>query len=249
MEEFVACRKCHHQESSSIPEGYYLEGDFLHECKHHVIWRINSENERKFINNGFNKSDFEKDWTSYVGHNSSGNIDRLKNYEKYFNEGKQGLVEKVNMYWYGENGTQKTTVANILGKDLISFGSNPKYILMKSLVDLLWESQRDEEAQKKIEDLSACNVLFIDEAFDKEKLMLWKSGAQIGCIDEFLRERINNNKGTIFISNKKPNEIEKQGFSHSIEDLIRRETEKRDYFFEFKDNYFDSTGEIPATLF
>ena len=79
--------------------------------------------------------------------------------------------------------------------------------------------------------------------------MLWKSGAQIGCIDEFLRERINNNKGTIFISNKKPNEIEKQGFSHSIEDLIRRETEKRDYFFEFKDNYFDSTGEIPATLF
>jgi hypothetical protein len=65
---------------------------------------------------------------------------------------------------------------------------------MKKIIDELWESQRNEESKAYIDKLLKCDVLIIDEAFSKDKIHLWQSGNQIGYIDEFLRERLNNRK-------------------------------------------------------
>ena len=120
---------------------------------------------------------------------------------------------------------------------------------MKKIIDELWESQRDEEAKAYIDKLLKCDVLIIDEAFSKDKIHLWQSGNQIGYIDEFLRERLNNGKGIIFISNNSPSEIESQGFSHSIHDLVNRELLKTDGTMKMADKYFDNIGQIPESLF
>ena len=122
---------------------------------------------------------------------------------------------------------------------------------MKSLVDLLWKSQRDEEAENKIKELENCDVLIIDECFSKDKVHVWASGNQLGYIDEFLRERLNAGKGCIFISNKLPEEIESQGFSHSLQDLVCRELKKQNALLTFNDNYIETVneGQMPERLF
>ena len=122
---------------------------------------------------------------------------------------------------------------------------------MKTLIDNLWNSQRDDEAKKKINDWLNCDVLILDESFSKDKLHLWSSGNQLGYIDEFLRERITLGKGCIFISNTHPDDVEKQGFSHSIQDLLSRELKKQNGLMTFRDNYFDSINEseMPNLLF
>lgn len=254
MDKFIPCRKCKKVEGSPIPEGYFrLESGNIKECKHHVTWRRMCTLERRFKAAGFNTEflnyEVEKD---YRGQKSLAEVDRIKKYIRCFSDPTK--VEKAKrsiLYIYGTNGTQKTTIANYIGKSLMIRHASCNYLLMKSLVDKLWASQRDEEAKAEIEKLLKCDVLILDEAFSKDKIHIWASGNQIGYVDEFLRERINNGLGTIFISNTAVDNIEAQGFSHSIQDLVIRECKKQNAFFEMKDNYFDSISEdeIPETLF
>lgn len=190
----------------------------------------------------------------YVGTASKDQIERLKQYCSLFSSKNKAIIDKVRASWiylYGPNGTQKTTCSSVVGKTLIDYGYDCRYTLMKTLIDSLWNSQRDEEAKEKVDEWLNCDVLIIDEAFSKDKLHLWQSGNQIGYIDEFLRERINLGKGCIFVSNTHPNDVEKQGFSHSIQDLLSRELKKQNGLMELKDNYFDSISEseMPETLF
>lgn len=195
-------------------------------------------------------------FNQYAGKSSLNEIERLKKYCECFNPKttEQQTIDKAKTSWiylYGSNGTQKTTCSLIVGKTLVSFGYDCRYTLMKTLIDNLWNSQRDETSKQKVDEWLNCDVLIIDEAFSKDKLHLWQSGNQIGYIDEFLRERINLGKGCIFVSNTRPEDVEKQGFSHSIQDLLLRELKKQNGLMEFKDNYFDSISEseMPETLF
>lgn len=259
MIEFKACRKCHHN-GGPIPEGYYMSESVnprtgikvpvMIECEHHRLWRIKKEAEKKFINNGFNEDFFDYDIADYKGNESISNVSRLIKYVHLFDDkdAKNEVVKSV-IYLYGPNGTQKTTLANWIGSELLQRGISCHYALMKKIIDELWESQRKEDSKAYIDKLLKCDVLIIDEAFSKDKIHLWQSGNQIGYIDEFLRERLNNRKGIIFISNNAPNEIESQGFSHSIHDLVNRELLKTKGAMEMNDKYFDNIGQIPESLF
>jgi len=251
--EFVPCRKCKGN-GKTIPRGYYrdtetrngIEYKIVKECLHHKAWRLKEAAYQQFINNGFNKDYFDNSDNDYIGTESIGNIIRLKNYVERF------IDEKVSssiLYFYGKNGTQKTVTANWIGSYLIQANYDVQYISMNNLLDLLWNSQRDEEQKKRLLKYEDCNLVIIDEAFDKEKSVIWGSGKQLGLIDDFIRERINYNKGIIFISNKEPSQIKAEGFSISIQDLIDRELKKRDSLFIFKDNYFDNLGTIPERVF
>ena len=192
------------------------------------------------------------DIANYKGNESISNVSRLIKYIHLFDDKDENTRKKVTksvIYLYGPNGTQKTTLANWIGSELLQKGVSCCYALMKKIIDELWESQRDEEAKAYIDKLLKCDVLIIDEAFSKDKIHLWQSGNQIGYIDEFLRERLNNGKGIIFISNNSPSEIESQGFSHSIHDLVNRELLKTDGTMKMIDKYFDNIGQIPESLF
>lgn len=259
MIEFKACRKCHHTKGP-VPEGYYMSESVnprtgvkvpvMIECEHHRVWRVKKAAEKKFLNGGFNKDFFDYDIADYKGNESISNVSRLIKYVHLFDDKdvKNEVVKSV-LYLYGPNGTQKTTLGNWIGSELIQRGISCQYALMKKIIDELWESQRNEESKVYIDKLLKCDVLVIDEAFSKDKIHLWQSGNQIGYIDEFLRERLNNRKGIIFISNNAPDEIESQGFSHSIHDLVNRELLKTDGAMKMVDKYFDNIGEIPERLF
>lgn len=259
MIEFKACRKCHHTKGP-VPEGYYMSESVnprtgikvpvMIECEHHRVWRIKKAAEKKFLDGGFNKDFFDYDIANYKGNESISNVSRLIKYVHLFDDKdiKNEVVKSV-LYLYGPNGTQKTTLGNWIGSELLQRGVSCQYALMKKIIDELWESQRNEESKAYIDKLLKCDVLIIDEAFSKDKIHLWQSGNQIGYIDEFLRERLNNRKGIIFISNNAPDEIESQGFSHSIHDLVNRELLKTNGAMEMVDRYFDNIGQIPDTLF
>lgn len=259
MIEFKACRKCHHTKGS-IPEGYYMSESVnprtgikvpvIIECEHHRVWRIKKAAEKNFLDGGFNKDFFDYDIANYKGNESISNIGRLIKYVHLFDDKdvKNEIVKSV-LYLYGPNGTQKTTLGNWIGSELLQRGVSCQYALMKKIIDELWESQRNEDSKAYTNKLLKCDVLIIDEAFSKDKIHLWQSGNQIGYIDEFLRERLNNRKGIIFISNNAPDEIESQGFSHSIHDLVNRELLKTDGAMKMVDKYFDNVGEIPERLF
>lgn len=250
LDKFIPCRKCKHQEGSEIPDGYIKIEGGLKECDCHKKW---VHDKRLFIDYkkaNFNISFFENSFDDYVGIKSISVIERLKNYIKCFenNETKEKAIASI-IYFYGNNGTQKTSVANYIGHELLNHKIKVHYILMKELIDKLWMSQRDEEAKNFIERISNTDVLIIDESFSKDKIHLWASGNQLGYIDEFIRERVNKNKGIIFISNTPIEKIEEQGFSHSIQDLVLREVTKRKTNLIFEDNYMDSVGDIPDVLF
>lgn len=249
LEKFIPCRKCKHQENSEIPDGYIKVEGGIKECECHKKWVSDKRNFITFKQSGFNPSFFDKSFNDYVGIESIANIERLKNYIKCFDgETRDKAISSI-IYFYGINGTQKTSVANYIAKQLIEKKIHVNYILMKELIDRLWSAQRDEDSKYIIEKLSNTDVLIIDEAFSKDKIHLWASGNQLGYIDEFIRERINKNKGIIFISNTQIDDIENQGFSHSIQDLVLREVTKRKTNMIFKDNYMDNLGAIPDILF
>lgn len=254
FDKFIPCRKC--KKTDKNPEGFYtktINGQLiLVECPHHIKWRKEKDLKMKYIKNGFSEENFDYKLSSYLGSKSVKNIDRLRQYIKCFtNDKTKQQAKRSIIYLYGPNGTQKTTVASSVGRLLLKNEIHTKYVLMKTLVDLLWDSQRDEDAKAKIDDYLKCDVLVIDESFSKDKIHMWQSGAQVGYVDEFLRERINLGNGIIFISNTKPGDIETQGFSHSIQDLVCRELKKDDGLMTFEDNYFDnvSVNNIPDRLF
>jgi len=260
---FIQCRKCKSKQSKSSPPGYYkditikngIEYSGIKECECHEKWRLNEENYSAFINAGFNGTYFNSADT-YEGTKSAGNILRLKQYIYCFISCNKPVQSSI-LYFYGKNGTQKTVTAHWIGSELIKkkfdekyMAFDVRYISMKELIDNLWKRERDEQIAAKIDHLvNRCSLLIIDESFDKEKVHVWESGKQLAYIDDFIRTRINNSLGIIFISNKHPNEIKKEGFSVSLQDLIQRELQKRDSLFTFEDNYQDSISTPPEVLF
>ena len=110
---------------------------------------------------------------------------------------------------------------------------------------MLQKAERDEEIQGKLEKLEDVDLLLIDEAFDKEKVTLYKSNFQVPFIDSFLRNRMQTkHKGIIFISNVSPYDIESKGFNYSIQDLVVRNMNKEKGFMEFKDRYDDIKSSV-----
>ncbi len=248
LEKFIPCRKC--KANGEIPDGYIKTENGVKECECHKKWTFNKLVYIKYKQNGFNILDFDKSLDDYVGTKSVNNIQRIRKYLSCFDDDEKKIEASSSiLYFYGPNGTQKTTVASVIGKSLLSKNISARYVLMKQLIDNLWNSQRDQKAKDLIEKLSNCDVLIIDESFSKDKLHLWASGNQLGYIDEFIRERVNSAKGIIFISNTDITQIEEQGFSHSIQDLVLRETAKHKSVFIFEDNYMDNIGDIPSDLF
>lgn len=251
---FIPCRKC--KATDQHPEGYYTETingqTLLVECEHHKQWRREKDLKAACLRAGFSEESFDYKLSSYCGKKSVSNIDRLKKYVACFDDDKtKPVVQRSVLYFYGPNGTQKTTVASSVARLLLSRGIQAKYILMKKLVDLLWDSQREDAAKEAVQSYLDSDVLVIDEAFSKDKIHVWQSGAQIGYVDEFIREHLSSGKGIIFVSNTKPDQIEAQGFSLSIQDLVLRELKKDDGLMTFEDNYFDSVSEdqMPEKLF
>lgn len=235
---FIPCEKCKNTDDR-LPEGYYWadkEKTMATECECHYKWRIEEQSRKLFKHYGFNEKYWNYNPRSYVGTKSVNDKNRLLNYIVQFKENPD--VRKLLVYMYGPNGTQKTSLANYVGKRLILDGFDIRYVLMNNLVNDLQDMEFHEDLKKKIERLNDADLLIVDEAFDKEKMTLYKSGYQKSFLDSWMRDRIQSkNKGILFISNVKPENIADQGLSISIQDFVQRECIINKTLLTFEDNY------------
>lgn len=251
MKEFIPCRNCVgiHNKRPDVPLGYRpnFEGDSidgqvksLYECTCHWQWRITNELEQKLKLHGFNPAALGYDIKTYKGTKSIDNVMRLKKFTTVWDNkdrvwGTYG--GPVVLYMYGPYGTQKTTLANWAGKEILSKGYKADFVLMNDLVKLLQKVDsfnRDDLIEQKLRRLEETDFLFIDESFDREKMTVYKSGYQIPFLDSFLRKRLISGCAVIFISNVHPNDI---NLSPAIKDLIVRTVHKQNTLLQFEDNY------------
>jgi DNA replication protein DnaC len=172
-------------------------------------------------------------------------MSRLVSYSEKFSPNTD--VGRCLLYLYGGNGTGKTTLASWVGYRIIRNGYSVKYEFMNSIVRYLMDEDFNQDSKSIVRGFRDCDLLIVDEAFDKEKTRLWDSGKQLPAIETFLKERVARGKGTMFISNKPPKDIESQGFSTSIRELIERETGRHDTLLTFQDKY--ETSQVPDRLF
>jgi hypothetical protein len=73
----------------------------------------------------------------------------------------------------------------------------------------------------------------------------------LSFLDSWIRKRTGQlNKGILFVSNVKIEDIESNGLSHSIQDFVEREVKLHNCYLQFLDNYLQSTTvEFTGSLF
>jgi DNA replication protein DnaC len=242
MKEFTPCRKC----SEGRFPGYILIDGLLNPCNCYKKWheenivRVRAQKANIVLPDNYNID------TSYLGTKSIDSVKRLKTFLSKLDSDDQETKDKLlktTLYFYGPNGTQKTTVANWFGTELIKREYKVKYILMNNLIKLLVDYERSEEAQLEIEKIKKCDAIILDEALDQHKITIYKSSYQIPFLDSFLREVIGN-KIILFVSNVNIKDIDENYFSSSIKDLVTRNVLLRKALLEFHDNYFDTASDI-----
>lgn len=167
------------------------------------------------------------DITQYVGEDKAGNLLKLSKYIEQFNI----KFKKISLYIFGKSNTQKTTTIVWLGTQVAMKGFCTKYVLMNNLVKKLVASERNEELQKEIEEYGTADLLIVDESWDTQKVLIYASQFQLNFIDSFFRQRFNDKKATIFISNIELDDIDNK-FGESLKSLVKREC----FPLEFTDN-------------
>lgn len=146
--------------------------------------------------------------------------EKLKSYVSRFSE----KFKHIHLYfWSSKNGTQKTTTASILAKELALSGFSVEFILMSDLSKLLTKESFEEDANDEIDKYLNTDFLVIDDAFDSKKITVYKSGYQIPFIDTFLRKRLETKrKATCFTSNVSLYSIDEKVFGVSLVKLLER---------------------------
>lgn len=243
---FVPCRKCKAREKAGNigPEpGYYNDiyngYEIIKECDCHKKWRSEQDLARKLEKSGV-VADYSFD--DYRGNVSREQWQCLKSMAEDFSK----FIYKKMIYLWGNNGTQKTSMVQALGKELVKQGYTVQYTLMNTLINNLVKEFEDPNQDLKDAFIKRCmevDLLIIDESFDSTKTTVYKSGYQIPFLDAFIRSRFESGKKSIiFVSNKLPGEIASQGFGISLQNLIERNTQQS--FLEFRDVYAKNSNVI-----
>ena len=236
---FIPCRKCSNKPGPK-PGFIFSEKDnynIIIECSCHIAWKkkleINNKLELACLNPDYSFSD-------YKGNKSKEEFEAFKKFANDY----QKFNYKTMVYLWGNNGCQKTSMAQALGKTLIEKGFSVQYTLMNTLLNNLVTDFNEETSSSKDAFIKRCldvDLLIIDEAFDSKKVTMYKSGYQIPFLDAFIRNRFEiNKKSILFISNVAPKDIDENVFGTSLQNLINRNT--RESSIEFRDVYFDEAG-------
>lgn len=166
----------------------------------------------------------------YVGSDENGNLPKIKKYIKDF----ETKYKSLNMFFYGSCSAQKSTLARVIGKEIIKKGLSVSYYLTDTLIKDLIDSEREDDLKKKMNEILKVDLLILDE-FEESKITKFKSGYQVSFITSFLKRRIElERKATIFASNSTPDNIG-SFFGEALQSLISREI--LDKSMEFTDNY------------
>lgn len=237
---FIPCRNCANKKG---PEpGYYyvkINGfNAVQECECHKSWRRSEELYRL--------AEESNVYTSLSFRDYKGDLSRtdLRCLQKVAENPKKFLDRGSMIYLYGPNGTQKTSMAKVLGYSLIKSDYSVYYTRMNKMIQVAIDANSFNDggsltAENSYRKMLASDFLIIDESFDKNKITLYRSGYQIPYLDNFIRERYESKrKPIIFISNVKPTEIDENLFGKSLKDLIVRSTAES--CLEFYDKFIEN---------
>lgn len=236
MQKFIPCRTC---KDGPRPGFLYVERNgvkFAKECSCHIEY--NKERLLKVKAKQGNVWIEEKalvyNWNSYSGSKSLASVNKLKLYVDNFDK----IIPSI-VYMYGPSWCQKTTLAQHVGLNMIRKGKSVIYLEMSSLMKDISNFESDNLV---LESYKKCDLLIIDDAFNKEKNIMYKSGYQLPNLFLFFKERMDvYRKNTLIVSDILPSEIKDNGFGESIENFIRKNTEMRKTVLTFEDNYFSTS--------
>lgn len=216
--KFAPCNLCANGYHYSVNE---FGEDVVIECDCHKKWYQDSLSFYRIEKAQLPQSILEYEIDDYQG--SSESKVMIEHLKKYVEEFETKYYRYHLYFWSHENSTQKTTVASWIGKRLlIDYNKTVRFVLMNDLINLLMKVNYEGEAQLEMDEYLQCDFLIIDEAFDKSKVTLYKSGYQIPFLDSFLRKRMTTlSKATCFTSNIPIEHIE-SNFSISLRKLMQR---------------------------
>lgn len=231
MNEFIGCRLCH-KTKGYIYSQDELGNDIVEKCKCLEDYQYNSQ-----INYYLQKANIHEDIKNYnldkyVGIDKNKNIDKIKKFIDNFDS----KFYNVNLYFYGVQGTQKSTLSRYIAYELLKKKKSCYYILADVLLkDLLTKLDKKENLEAQIDNILNCDLLIIDEISD-DKVTIYQSDYQIPFLTSFLKLRLEKiKKSTIFISNYTIEDLYKSKFGMTISDLINRECQGK---MLFEDNYY-----------
>lgn len=161
-----------------------------------------------------------KSFDDYVGTDENKNIPKMK---KFVDEFSNKFHDK-HLFIYGDNGTQKSTMAKVLLYKLMLKGKKVLYIMADDYFNLFSDINPDEFVEDKISDFYDADCVVIDE-FDPSKFRVYTNAmTQLKVGISPLKKRLEClRKSTIFISNRTLDEL-KSG--HIITDRHQSESTK-----------------------
>lgn len=203
-----------------------IEGDIFISYNKDYEQEIRLKKYQYFLEkSGIPKFYWKIEFKDYRGRRSQKNVKKLIDYAENINHDK---FKDVNLYLFGVNSTQKSSLACNLGKEAIKKGLKVKFVLAGILTDIFLKNQgysREHDTYEQLQELENADIIIIDDAFDKNKSMLWSNKNSRSLIvsewDRFLRKLIYNNQ-RIFITSNLTIENIKSEYSESLYELIDR---------------------------
>lgn len=242
---FQPCSKC--STIKNTPPGYLWDDMNKLEDQRKLIRCKCKEKYDEYVsifyqlkNNGFDTSIIDYDInTSYLGDLSKDECEKIKLFiEKFSDEDDETskAFKRAILYIWGQRGTQKTSLSQFIGKELLKKGYSCIYTTIYKLVDLV--SQLQDKDEQKIQKWLNCDLLIIDEFGNN---YVTRSKYELPFVDNFIRERINKGKATLFVANddiKSQSLIEKIG--DNLQNFIWRNVELHGASLNMRDIYIQN---------
>ena len=218
----------------------------LCDCRKKYEYEVKTSNilmNSGLLNENSTYEDFKKlisfDWSDYRGKDENGNLKKIQKFVDEF-DSKDKPFKNLHCYVWGNQGTQKSHIMRGMLSKMACKGKSVYYIFAKELIDLIFDSDREETAKKKLDYIMNVDILIIDE-FEEQRCCLWQSGYKERSLIVWLKDRLEViKKSTWFISNDSIEQLKESKFGELFGDMIDRETKFGR--FEFTDRYFDNVS-------
>lgn len=227
IEPFIGCENC------SDTNGFIYTTDKngypgAEKCQCLIDYQRRQYLRYQMYKAGIPLSIIDYDVSSYAGEESADSVEKLKKYVSEFLNKYIG----VSLYMWGPNGTQKTTLAMWIGREVLRKKKSVHYVFMDKLIKELTQEGFKEEVSSNLNTYRSVDLLIIDEAFDKGKVTWYNSDYQMSFLDRFLRQRLEQDRlPIIFVSNKDVPSI-RSNFNNSLYELVDRNTKQAQLYFE-----------------
>lgn len=151
------------------------------------------------------KDYWDLDFDDYT---SDKNKAAVKQCRTYAERCRKEELHNVSLYLHGPQTSGKTTIACAIGKEFIRQGYKVQFVLAGEFINLMMKNQgfnNDPLVIQRLRFLLSSDLLIIDDAFDKDKALMWSNSESKNLIiaewDTTLRRYLSNDGRVIFTSN------------------------------------------------